>query len=68
MPESDVFQRDLRVRAHDAGQAADVFAGDGVALVRHGAGALLLFAEELFSLADFGTLQVANLGTDLVER
>jgi hypothetical protein len=39
-------KRDLGVAADDAGEAADLLAGDGVALVRHGAGALLLFAEK----------------------
>ena len=64
----DVFKRRLRVGAHDAGQAADLFQRDRVALVRHGGGALLLFAEELFGFADFGALQVADFGGDLVER
>ena len=58
----------LRVGADDAGQAADLLAGHGIALVRHGGGALLLFAEELFGFADFGALQVADFGGDLVER
>ena len=31
-------------------------------------GALLLFGEELFGFADFGALEVADLGGDLVER
>ena len=68
VPEGDVFEGDLRVGADDAGEAADLFGGDGVALVGHGAGALLLFGEELFGLADFGALEMADLGGDLVER
>ena len=58
----------LRVAADDAGEAADLLAGDGIALVRHGGRSLLLLAEELFGLADFGALQVADFGGDLVER
>ena len=56
------------LRAHHARQAADLLAGDRIALVRHGRRSLLLFAEELFGLAHFGALQVANFGGDLVER
>ena len=52
----------------DAGEAGDLLAGDGVALVGHGAGALLFFGEELFGFADLGALEVADLGGDLVER
>ena len=61
-------KRDLGVGADDAGEAGDLLGGDGVALVRHGAGALLLFGEELFGLADLGALEVADFGGDLVER
>jgi len=68
VPEGYVFEGDLSVAADDASQAADVFAGDGVALVGHGAGALLFGGEELFGFADFGALEVADLGGDLVER
>ena len=53
--------------AHHARQAADLLAGHRVPLVRHGGGALLLLAEKFFRLADFGALQVADLGGDLVE-
>jgi hypothetical protein len=67
VPEGYVFESDLGVGAHDAGQTGDLFAGDGVAFVRHGARALLLFAEELFGFADFGALEVADLGGDFVE-
>ena len=68
VPEGDVLEGDLGVGADDAGEAADLLGGDGVALVRHGGGALLLFAEELLGLADFGALEVADFGGDLVER
>ena len=68
MPEGDVFEGGLGVGADDAGEAGDLLAGDGIALVRHGGGALLLFGEELFGFADLGALEVADLGGDLVER
>ena len=68
VPEGDVLEGDLGVGADDAGEAGDLLAGDGVALVRHGGGALLLFGEELFGLADLGALEVADFGGDLVER
>src|SRR5271170_7897809 len=67
MPEGDVFKGGLRVAAEDAGETADLLAGDGVLLVGHGRGALLLFAEVLLGLADFGALQVANFDGELVE-
>ena len=68
MPERDVLVGGLGVGADDAGESADLLAGDGVALVRHRRGAFLLLGEEFLSLADFGALQVTNLGGDLVER
>ncbi len=68
VPEGDVFEGDLGVGADDSGEAGDLFAGDGVALVGHRAGALLFFAEELFGLADLGALEVADLSGDFVER
>ena len=41
---------------------AEPFAGDGVALVRHGAGAFLALGEELLGFQHFGALEVAELG------
>ena len=58
----------LRVRAHHPRQAADLLQRNRVALVGHGGRALLLFAEELFHLADLGALQVAQFGGNLVQR
>ena len=66
VPEGDVFEGGLGVGSDDAGEAGDLLGGDGVALVRHGGGALLLFGEELFGFADLRTLEVADLGGDLV--
>src|ERR1700758_2978982 len=68
MPERNVFESSLRVRSDHAGQAADLLERYWIALVRHGGGSLLLFAEEFFGFANFGTLQVADFGRDLVER
>ena len=62
----NVFQRRLRVGADHARQSTDLLAGDRVALVRHRRRALLLLAEKFFGLADFGALQVADFGGDLV--
>ena len=66
VPEGDVLEGDLGVGADDAGEAADLLAGDGVALVRHGGGAFLFFGEELLDLADLGALEVTNLGGNFV--
>ena len=67
VPEGYVFESDLGVGADDAGEAADLLRGDGIALVGHGAGAFLAGGEEFFGFADFGALEVANFGGDLVE-
>ncbi len=64
----NVFKGCLGIAAQYARQAADLLAGDGVLLVRHGRGALLLLAEVLLRLAHFGPLQMADLDGDLVER
>ena len=68
VPEGYVFEGGLGVGADDAGETGDLFAGDGVALVRHRAGAFLFFREELFGFADLGALEVADFGGDFVER
>ena len=68
MPQGDILKSCLRVGAHHPRQSADLLAGHGIALVRHGRRAFLLFAEKFLGLADFGALQVADFGRDLVER
>ena len=68
VPEGYVFEGGLGVGADDAGEAGDLLGGDGVALVGHGGGALLLLGEELLGLADLGALEVADFGGDFVER
>ena len=66
MPEGHVFESDLSVSADDAGEAADVFAGDGIALVGHRAGTFLAGGKELLGFADFGALKMTNSEGDLV--
>src|SRR5579859_2717379 len=67
VPESDIFERCLRMPAHHARQSADLLAGDGVALVRHGRRSLLLFAEIFLGLAHLGALQMTDLSGDLIQ-
>src|SRR6185312_14794089 len=67
VPESDIFQRGLSVGANHARQSAHLFQVDGIALVRHRRRALLLLAEELFRLADFGALQVTQFCRDTIQ-
>src|SRR5581483_8216102 len=68
MPERNVLKSRLGVAAQHARESADLLRGNGILLVRHGRGALLLFAEVLLRLADLGALQMAHLDGDLVER
>ncbi len=68
VPQRDVFESRLDVRADDAGQAADLFAGDRVALVRHGGRTLLTFGERFFGFPNFGALQVAYFESDFLEE
>ena len=65
MPKGNILKRRLDVPADDSSQPADLLAGDGVALVRHGRAALLTAREIFFGLADFGALQVADFERDL---
>ena len=67
VPEGDVFKGGLGVGADDAREAGDLLGEDGVALVGHGARALLFFGEELLGFADLGALEVADFSGDLVE-
>ena len=64
----DIFERRRAVGAHQAREAADLFAGHGIAFVRHGGAAALLAAERLFGFAHFGALQMANFQRDFFER
>src|SRR6266567_4087077 len=49
VPECDVFECGEHVGAHEAREAADLFARNRVALVGHGGTAALLAAERLFT-------------------
>src|SRR5665213_2695731 len=68
MPKSNILERYLRIAAYHARQTADVFAGNRIALVRHGAGTLLSGSEKFFGLANLGALQMPDLQSNLVER
>ena len=68
VPERDIFHRGDSVTADDAGQSAQSFAGDRVALVRHGRATFLALGEKFFHLEDLGALQMAELGGPAVER
>src|SRR2546422_5125760 len=68
MPERYVFESGLCIRANHARQPADLLARHRITLVWHRGRAFLLFAEVFLGFADFGALQVANLGGDFVKR
>jgi len=68
VPERDIFEGGEHVGAYEAGEAANLFAGDGIALVRHGGTAALLTAKGLFGFADFCALKVAHFQSDFFER
>ncbi len=67
VPERHVFERRDRIAANNAREAAKFFAGDGIALVRHGAAALLAGGEIFLDLEDFGALEMAEFGGPLVD-
>ena len=58
----------MRVGAEQARQPGDPLGKDRVALVRHGAAALLAGAERLERLANLGALEVPDLDRDALER
>jgi hypothetical protein len=60
MPQSDVLESRLGVRAHDARQSANLFRGDRVALVRHRGRTLLTFGERFLGFANLGALEMAD--------
>jgi two-component system, OmpR family, response regulator RegX3 len=64
VPERDVLEADGRGSANDAREAADPLGYNGVALVRHGRGALLALAEGLLHLPDLRPREVADLGRE----
>ena len=67
MPQGHVLEGGHGVAADHAGQAGEALPGDGVALVRHGAAALLAPGEGFFGLQDFGALEVAELDGPVLE-
>jgi len=67
VPESDIFVGGEHVAANEAGEAANLFTGDGIAFVGHGGAAALVAAERLFGFANFGALEMADFEGDLFE-
>ena len=67
VPKGDVFVGSEHVAADEAGEAADLFSGDGIALVGHGGTAALLATEMFLGFADFGALEMANFEGDFFE-
>ena len=67
VPERLILERGLRIAAHDARQAADPLAEDGIPLVRHRRGAFLFLAEWLAHLRDLTPLQVPDVGGELFQ-
>src|SRR5690606_14507059 len=61
----DVLERGLDVGADYAREAADLLADDGVPFVRHRRGTFLPGGEGFLRFANFGALEVADLGGDL---
>src|SRR5260370_847884 len=59
MPEGDILERRLRVRAHHAGLAANLLAANRIAFVRHRRTAALSRRKGLLGLAHFGALKIA---------
>src|SRR6476661_7692484 len=68
VPKRDVLKSGFRVAANNPREAADLLAGHGVALMRHGGAALLSRRERFFRFANFRSLQVADFKRDLFER
>ena len=61
VPERHVFQRSDCVASDESGLSAELFAGDGVALVRHRAAAFLSFGKILLHFEHLGALEMAEL-------
>src|SRR6516225_1520936 len=62
VPESDIFEGRDCVAAQNAGQSAQPFACDRIALVRHGTRALLALRKEFLSLKHLRALKMPELG------
>src|ERR1700677_2988641 len=60
VPEGHIFQRGDGVASQDACKTSQPFPGDGVALVRHGAGAFLALGERFLGFKNFGALEMAE--------
>src|SRR5690349_11148547 len=62
VPKGNVFQSGDGISTEDAGEAGETFAGDGVALVRHGAGTFLAFGKKFLGFEHLRPLQMTKLG------
>ena len=60
VPEGNVLERRHGIAAQDAGEAGQTFPRDGIAFVRHGAGAFLPLRERFLGLEHFGALEMAE--------
>ena len=67
VPERDILEPRLCVRAEHTGEAGDLLGLDRVALVRHRARPLLAGGERLAHLGDLGAGEVAQLGREALE-
>ncbi|MCG3778537.1 MAG: hypothetical protein JW388_1258 [Nitrospira sp.] len=61
VPEGDVLQRSDSIAANNSRKAGEPLPRDGVAFMRHGAGAFLAFGERFLGFENFGALQVTEL-------
>src|SRR5438046_8123047 len=68
MPKRHILEGRLCVGPYHPRQSTDLLTCHRIALMWHSGRTLLLLAEVLFRLANFGALQVADFGSDLVER
>ncbi len=67
MPKRDIFQRNHCVAADDASQTAQPFAGNWVALMRHGRTAFLSFCEKFLHFENFGSLEMTKFSRPTVD-
>jgi hypothetical protein len=61
VPEGDVLKCGDGVAPQNTGETGEPFPRDGIALVRHGAAALLAFSERLLGFEHLGALEMAEL-------
>ena len=67
MPQSYILQASYSITTQQASHTANLFAGNGVTLVRHCRGALLTRSKIFLGFTNIGALQVADFGSHLVQ-